>query len=97
MAERDPAQALDLDDLGDRLAVERKHLMQAGVEQQRLLAAHKEGVEGKAGRRRDLRHIGREPENAVGDFSDLGFHNVLRRLAAASAALYFTVQMCVLK
>ena len=37
------------------------------VEQQRPITPDQELVEGEAGRRRDLRHEGREPEYAVGD------------------------------
>ena len=61
----------------DRLADEREHLPQAGVEQQRLVAEDEELVEGEAGRRRDLRHEGREPIDAVGDFVDPGRHGRL--------------------
>ena len=61
----------------ERVAVERKHLAQAGVEHQRLVAEDEELVEGEAGGRGDVRHIGREPVDAVGDFADLGFHEFL--------------------
>ena len=78
MAEGDPAQALGRNEAAHGVAVERKHLAQAGVEHQRLVAEDEELVEGEAGRRGDVRHEGREPVDAVGDFSDLGLHSCLR-------------------
>ena len=44
------------------------------MEHQRLVAEHEELVEGEAGRRNDLRHMGGNPIDAVGDLVDLGFH-----------------------
>ena len=66
-----------------RVAVEREHLAQAGVEHQRLVAEDQELVEGEAGGRGDVRHKGREPIDAVGDFVDLGFHEFLHALMDA--------------
>jgi hypothetical protein len=63
---------------GDGVAVEREHLVQASVEEQRLLGADQERVEGEAGRLGDLRHVGRQAINPVGDFGDLGLHGSLR-------------------
>ena len=105
MAEGDPAQALGRDDAADGVAVERKHLAQAGVEHQRLVAEHEELVEGEAGGRGDVRHEGREPVDAVGDFVDPGFHEFLHAIdgsagidrTAVDLQLNFIVHMCVLK
>jgi hypothetical protein len=83
MAERDPAQALGRDDAAKRVAVERKHLAQTGVEHQRLVAEDEKLVEGEAGGRGDVRHVGREPVDAVADLADCRFHeflHVIKRL-----------------
>jgi hypothetical protein len=74
MAERHPAQLFGRYDAGERLAVERKHLTQAGVEHQRLVAEDEELVESEACRRRDIRHEGRKAVNALGDFVDSALH-----------------------
>ena len=76
VAEGDPAQPFGRDEPADGLADEREHPPQAGVEQQRLVPEDEELVEGEAGGRRDLRHEGREPVDAVGDLVDPGFHDV---------------------
>jgi hypothetical protein len=47
------------------------------VEDQRLVGEHEELIEDEAGGRGDLRHEGREPKDAVGDFRDLGFQGEL--------------------
>src|SRR5262249_10899935 len=80
MAECDPAKALRREDAADGIAVQREHLSQAGVKHQRRVAHHHELVEGEAGRRRDVGHVGREPENAVGDLVDFRFHDNLRAI-----------------
>jgi hypothetical protein len=58
MAEGEPAQARGCDDAPQGGVVEREHAAQPGVEHQRLVAEHQELVEGEAGGRRDLRHVG---------------------------------------
>ena len=78
MAVGDPAQSLGRDDPAERFAVERKHLAQASVKHQRLVAEDEELVEGKARRRGDVRHIGRQAIDAAGDFADFGFHEFLQ-------------------
>ena len=71
----------------DGVAVEREHLPQPGVEHQRLVAEDEELVEGEAGRRRDVRHEGREAVDAVGDLVDLGFHERSPGVSAAVGAV----------
>ena len=93
MAEGDPAQALGRNDAAKRVAVERKHLAQAGVEHQRLVAEDEELVEGEAGGRGDVRHVGREPIDAVGDFADLGFHGLLLALMGRAPSPRAAVDM----
>ena len=68
VAEGDPAQPFRRNDAAHAIAVEREHLAQAGVEHQRLVSEHEKLIEDKAGRRGDVRHEGREPKDAVGDF-----------------------------
>jgi hypothetical protein len=77
VAERDPAQLLGRNEAAQRVTRERKHLPQSGVKQQRLVADDEELIEGEARRRRDVRHEGREPIDAVGDFVDPGLHDCL--------------------
>ena len=105
MAEGDPAQLLRRQDARQCLAVEREHLAQAGVEHQRLVAHDEELVEGEAGRRRDVGHKGGKTEDAVRDFRNPGFHDVLTvkgttgwldRRQALDSRLNFIVHICVL-
>src|SRR5579872_1226641 len=52
----------------------RKHPVQTGVKQQRLIAQDEKLIEGEAGRRGNLRDECREPVDAWCDFGDLRFH-----------------------
>jgi hypothetical protein len=75
VAERDPAQPLRVDQPRESLTHQREHVAVAGMKEQRLVAKDDELVESEAGRGCDLRHKGREPVDAVGDFADAGFHD----------------------
>ena len=77
------------------VAVEREHLAQAGVEQQRLVAEDEELVEGEAGRRRDIRHEGREPVDAVGDLVDPGLHGLFSVMPAVVDICLISLYICV--
>ena len=73
MAETDMAQFLDRHDKLDRLAQQRKHPAQTGVEQQRLVIGNEKLIERKTGwkfvTRLDRR---RNTVDPVGDFIDPG-------------------------
>src|SRR6185437_14057886 len=75
--ERNPAQPFGRNDSAQSLTIERKHLAQAGMKHQRLFAEHKKLVEREPRGRCDIRHEGRKPVNAIGDFRDLRFHRSL--------------------
>src|SRR5262249_18790555 len=78
MTRPDPAQTLWRRDASQGVAIEMKHFSKTGVKHQRFVAQHKKLIEGETGGRRDVRHIGREPVDAVGDFADFRFHIFLR-------------------
>jgi hypothetical protein len=74
MAKADPAQSFGRHDAAEGVASEAEHLAQTGVKQKRFVAQDQKLIEDEAGGRGDIRHKGREPEDAVGDFADLGLH-----------------------
>jgi hypothetical protein len=71
--ERDPAQLLDRQHLGNRLAHARKQSPHAGVVKQRLVRVHEELVEREAGRA-DLRDVRRDAVDPRGDLVDACLH-----------------------
>ena len=54
------------------------------------LTEHEELVKGEAGRRRDLRHEGRKPIDAIGDLADLGLHAFLQEIESIDLSVPWT-------
>jgi hypothetical protein len=73
VTERDPPQRVEREHPGDRFADAGEHCTGPGVKQQRLFGLNEELIEGEAGGA-DVGNEGREPEDALGDFVELGFH-----------------------
>ena len=73
VAEADPPQALDVEDLARPPGDQREHLARTGVEQERLVGVDQVLVEGEAAGG-DLRDARRQAVHAVGDLMDVGLH-----------------------
>ena len=76
VGERDPTQIGDGDDPIDRLGHEREQPAHAGVEQERLVAADQELVEGEP-RGGAMSSMGGQAEDVGSDLFDLGEHRCL--------------------
>jgi hypothetical protein len=76
VTEADPAQLLQREYFRERSGDQRKHRSLTAVKQQRLFGCDQELVEGEPGGRCDVRNMGRQAENAVGDLGNLRFHEI---------------------
>ena len=76
VTEGDPTQLLRRDQPADGFAHQRKHPPGAGVKQQGLVSQDEKLVEGEPGRGRDFRNVSGEAKDTLGDFVDLGLHDI---------------------
>jgi hypothetical protein len=96
MAEADPAQPLGRDEPGDLAEHRGEQPAVAGVEEQGLVAEQQILVEREAGRGRDLRDIGGNPEDSVGDLVHPGGHGpVPFNSSRPRGSLFDYTSMCI--
>ena len=74
MTEADPPKLIDRHDRRNGRGDKREHPARATMEEQGLLGDNQKLIEREARGRRNVRNEGAQPENAVRNLSDFGFH-----------------------